>query len=62
MAGNIGVDFVLGSIPVIGIIPDYFFKSNTRNMRLIRRWLDEHHPELATPGEGAHWQPRVRKG
>lgn len=59
MAGNIGIDFLLGSIPVIGIIPDYFFKSNTRNMRLIRRWLDTHHPEHAAPGEGAHWEPRV---
>lgn len=47
MAGNIGIDFVLGSIPLIGFIPDYFFKSNTRNMRLIRRWLDEHHPGTA---------------
>lgn len=58
MAANIGIDFVLGSIPVIGIIPDYFFKSNTRNMRLIRRWLDENHPEMAAADEG-HWQPRV---
>jgi hypothetical protein len=62
MAGNIGVDFVLGSIPVIGIIPDYFFKSNTRNMRLIRRWLDEHHPELAAESDGGdHWEPRVNR-
>lgn len=61
MAGNIGVDFLLGAIPVIGIIPDYFFKSNTRNMRLIRRWLDAHHPGLAAPAEGGHWEPRVNR-
>jgi len=45
MAANIGIDMLLGAIPVIGIIPDYFFRSNTRNMRLVRRWLDKHHPD-----------------
>lgn len=50
MAANIGIDMMLGAIPVIGIIPDYFFRSNTRNMRLIRRWLDKHHPEVLEPG------------
>ncbi len=47
MAGNIGFDMLLGAIPVIGIVPDYFFRSNTRNLRLIRKWLDKHHPHLA---------------
>lgn len=61
MAGNIGVDFLLGAIPVIGFIPDYFFKSNTRNMRLIRRWLDEHHPQFAEPSQGRSWEPQVRR-
>ena len=28
MAGNVGVDWVLGLIPWIGAIPDYFFQSN----------------------------------
>jgi len=45
MGGNIGVDFLLGAIPVIGVVPDFFFKSNTRNLRIIKRWLDKHHPE-----------------
>jgi hypothetical protein len=45
MAGNIGVDMLLGAIPFVGAIPDYFFRSNTRNLRLIRRWLDKHHPQ-----------------
>jgi len=44
MAGNIGVDFVLGAIPWIGAIPDFFFRSNTRNLRMIKRYLDKHHP------------------
>ena len=45
MGGNVGTDFLLGLIPWIGAIPDYFFKSNTRNLRIIRRHLDKHYPE-----------------
>jgi hypothetical protein len=30
IAGNIGLDALLGAIPVIGIVPDLFFRSNTR--------------------------------
>lgn len=44
MAGNIGFDMLLGAIPLIGAIPDYFFRSNSRNLRLVRKWLDKHHP------------------
>ena len=45
MFGNVGIDFVLGSIPWIGAIPDLLFRSNSRNLRIIRRHLDKHHPE-----------------
>jgi hypothetical protein len=48
MAGNIGFDMLLGAIPFIGAVPDYFFRSNSRNVKLIRKWLDQHHPETAT--------------
>ena len=44
MAGNIGFDLMLGAIPLIGAIPDFFFRSNTRNLRIIKRHLDKHHP------------------
>lgn len=44
MGGNVGVDFVLGAIPFIGAIPDFFFRSNTRNLKIIKRHLDKHHP------------------
>jgi hypothetical protein len=47
MAGNIGTDFLLGLIPWVGAVPDYFFKSNTRNLRIVKRHLDKHHPETA---------------
>ena len=47
MGGNVGTDFLLGLIPWVGAIPDFFFRSNTRNMRIIKRHLDRHHPETA---------------
>jgi hypothetical protein len=45
MTGNVGLDWLLGLIPFIGAIPDFFFRSNTRNLRIVKRWLDKHHPE-----------------
>ena len=48
MGGNVGVDFLLGAIPLIGAIPDFFFRSNSRNLRIIKRHLDRHHPGSMT--------------
>ena len=39
---------LLGLIPWIGAVPDFFFRSNTRNLRIIKRHLDKHHPAGAT--------------
>ncbi|MEP9401904.1 DUF4112 domain-containing protein [Sphingomonas sp. VNH70] len=48
MAGNVGFDWALGAIPVVGAVPDFFFRSNSRNLAIIRRHLDRHHPASAT--------------
>ena len=48
MFGNVGVDFLLGLIPVIGMVPDALFRSNSRNLKIIKRHLDKHHPSTAT--------------
>lgn len=48
MAGNVGFDFLLGLIPWVGAIPDFFFRSNSRNLKIIKRHLDRHHPAGAT--------------
>ena len=48
MGGNVGIDFLLGAIPFVGAIPDFFFRSNSRNLRILKRWLDKHHPETMT--------------
>jgi hypothetical protein len=45
MAGNVGLDWLLGLVPFVGAIPDFFFRSNTRNLRIVKKWLDKHHPE-----------------
>ncbi|MGN6268760.1 MAG: DUF4112 domain-containing protein [Sphingomonas sp.] len=47
MMGNVGIDWLLGLIPWVGAIPDFFFRSNTRNLRMIKRHLDKHHPGTA---------------
>ncbi|HYZ49027.1 MAG TPA: DUF4112 domain-containing protein [Sphingomonas sp.] len=48
MSANIGFDTLLGAIPWVGAIPDFFFRSNTRNLRIIKRHLDRHHPATVT--------------
>jgi hypothetical protein len=48
MAGNVGVDWLLSLIPWVGAIPDFFFRSNSRNLRIIKRHLDKHHAGTAT--------------
>lgn len=47
MAGNIGIDYLLGLVPWIGAVPDFFFRSNTRNLKMIKRYMDRHHPSTA---------------
>jgi hypothetical protein len=44
MAANVGFDTVIGAIPFAGDIFDFFYKSNSKNLRIIRRHLDRHHP------------------
>ena len=44
MAANVGFDTAIGAIPVVGDLFDLAFRSNSRNLRLIKRHLDERHP------------------
>ena len=48
MAGNVGVDTLIGAIPFAGDIFDFLYKSNSKNLRIIRKHLDKHHPSTAT--------------
>ena len=45
MAGNIAFDTALGAVPLAGDLFDVLFRSNTRNLRIVKRHLDKHHPQ-----------------
>ena len=44
MMGNVGFDAVLGAVPLVGDAADFLFRSNTRNLRIVKKHLDKHHP------------------
>ena len=44
MAGNVVFDSAVGAIPVAGDLFDFLFRSNSRNLRIVKRHLDKHHP------------------
>jgi hypothetical protein len=63
MGGNVALDTIIGAVPFVGDAFDFVFRSNTRNIRILKRWLDKHHPETRViegevvarnigPGEG----------
>ncbi len=48
MAGNVGFDAAVGAIPLAGDLFDLLFRSNTRNLRIVKAHLDRHHPSTRT--------------
>jgi hypothetical protein len=44
MLGNVGIDSLVGAVPLAGDLFDLLYRSNTRNLRIIRKHLDRHHP------------------
>lgn len=44
MAANIAFDTAIGAVPLAGDLFDLMFRSNSRNLRIIRKHLDKHHP------------------
>lgn len=45
MGINVGFDTLLGLVPIVGDAADVLFRSNSRNLRIIKKHLDKHHPE-----------------
>ena len=45
MGANVVFDSAIGLIPLVGDAADFVFRSNTRNLRIIKKYLDKHHPE-----------------
>lgn len=44
MATNVGIDTLLGAVPLAGDLFDFLYRSNSKNLRIVRRHLDRHHP------------------
>lgn len=47
MAGNVGIDALVGAVPVAGDLFDFLYRSNTKNLKIIRKHIDRHHPSAA---------------
>lgn len=51
MSGNVGVNWLLGLfsiVPVVGVIPTLLFRSNSKNLKIIKKHLARHHAGAAT--------------
>lgn len=48
MLANVGVDSLVGAVPVAGDLFDLFYRSNSKNLKIIRKHLDRHHPGTKT--------------
>ncbi len=44
MMGHIAIDTALGAVPAVGDAFDFFYKSNSKNVKIIKKYLDKHHP------------------
>lgn len=45
MGANVLFDTAIGAIPVVGDAADFVFRSNSKNLKLIIKHIDTHHPE-----------------
>ena len=45
MAGTVAFDTAIGFVPFVGDAMDFLFRSNSRNLKIVKRHLDKHHPE-----------------
>src|SRR4051812_38278308 len=51
MGGNVGMNWLLGLfsvVPVVGVIPTLLFRSNSKNLKIIKKHLAKHHASAAT--------------
>ncbi len=44
MIGNVGFDWLMGLVPIAGDLFDFVYRSNSKNLKIILRHLDQHHP------------------
>ena len=41
MVANLGLDFLVGLVPLVGVVPDAWYKANTRNLKLMEKELGD---------------------
>ncbi|MHB2267791.1 DUF4112 domain-containing protein [Aliihoeflea sp. PC F10.4] len=41
MAANVAIDTVVGSVPIVGVLFDVYYKASMRNLRLLHGWLEQ---------------------
>ena len=44
MTANVGIDTAIGAIPIVGDAFDLVWRSNSKNLRSIKKHLDKHYP------------------
>lgn len=44
MGANLAFDTAIGAVPLVGDAFDLVFRSNSKNLKIIRKHLDKHHP------------------
>lgn len=49
MIAHAGVDYLIGLVPLVGDVGDAFYKANTRNVRLLKRHLEDKRTFRARP-------------
>jgi hypothetical protein len=59
MFGHLGVDFLIGIVPFVGWVADVFYRSNQRNMAILRDHLDGLH---ARNGAAMPMRPGEERG
>ena len=48
MVGNVAIDGVIGFVPLVGDVADFAFRSNSRNLKIVKKYMCKHHPDVAT--------------
>jgi len=46
MIGNVAIDGVIGIVPLVGDMADFAFRSNTRNLKIVKKYMCKHHPHV----------------
>ena len=49
MIGNVGLDFLVGEVPILGDLFDFAFKAHARNLSMLEKWLARQDASVDAP-------------